>query len=64
MFAQQGEITPLDKVSAHDAHEGGIRPQLRPHLLQKIEMAVMHGIVFYDDTRSLHRFHLDSMTEK
>ena len=57
VLPHDGKIPPLDKVAAHDAHESGIRPQACPHLLQQVGMAVVHGIVFYNDTSDLHRFH-------
>ena len=62
--AHHGEIAPLDEIAAHGADDGGVRPQQAADLLQKMDMAHMHRVIFYYYTRSLHKIHLELMTKK
>ena len=62
--AKQGKISPLDKVPAHDADHCGICSQGSPRLPQQVQMAGMHGIVFYNHTRSFHKIHPNLITKK
>ena len=48
MFAQQGKITPLDKVSAHKAY-GCIRARFFTRAVKQVFVPVMKRIKFADN---------------
>ena len=57
MLTQQGEVAPLHEIPAHDSDDRRVRPQAAACLSQQIQVTAVHGIVLYDHTCNLHRFH-------
>ena len=50
----QCKIAPLDKVTAHHAHDGRILAQSRPNLFHQVDMASMQRIILCNNTCNFH----------
>ena len=62
--AYQRKVTPLDKIAAHGANNGGVFAKLLPDGLYQGEVTIMQGIIFCYDTSGFHVCHLKAVTKK
>ena len=61
--AYQRKVTPLDKIAAHGANNGGVSAKLLPDGLYQGEVTIMQGIIFCYDTSGFHICHLKAVTK-
>ena len=61
--AYQRKVTPLDKIAAHGANNGGVSAELLPDGLYQGEVTIMQGIIFCYDTSGFHICHLKAVTK-
>ena len=75
--AYQRKVTPLDKIAAHGANNGGVSAEFTAHhadhpalrtqaaadLLHQMHMAAVEGIIFCYDTSGFHICHLKAVTK-
>jgi hypothetical protein len=58
MLVKRSGSAPLDKITAHHAHNGRVSAQLRPALGKMVIMAQVKGIKFAYNTNYTHPAHL------
>ena len=61
--AYQRKVTPLDKIAAHGANNGGVTAKLLPDGLYQGEVTIVQGIIFCYDTSGFHICHLKAVTK-